>query len=653
MTEYSRRSFLKGAFAGGAALALGGMAGCAQAAQGETAPATYTYADTIAWNAEYDVVVVGFGGAGAAASIYAADAGASVLLCDVAPEGHEGGNTRYCAQIAVAGSNADDLLTYYKSLAWKFEMDEEVLRVYTQGMTEVYDIFKYIGVTEPTRHDPGSRLHKLGVFPEYPEAEAGDSVAGVTVNVKTFDSALWKQLRQAVMERSDSISVWLESPGKHLIQDPETGTIIGVEIEKQGETVLVRAKNGVVLTCGGFENNQQMIQDYLGAPRLSPLGTLYNRGDGIYMALEVGADLWHMNNYESLGILSGNTWRVEDGERADLEHSSLGGNALTVNSGPYGTGSVILVGDDGSRFLREDAHTRHGHTYYCGVYRIPAVNYNPYLVFDETQLAEIKEAGYLDEAREAQLVSAESPEALAEAIGLDPAMLAKSINDFNKFANEGVDYAFGRAAESMRPFSGSKYYAASFGAVILNTQGGPRRNASAQVVGPKGDPIPHLYSAGECGGVTAFHYNGGGNIAECLIFGRLAGQEAAKEKDPLPTLALKDQVEPAIAYALGQGDLASDGGTATVELAEGEYLGTSTEGIGGEIQVKVAYDGSTITAVEVVKNSETESIGGEALKVLPDEVIAANSAEVDVVTGATITSKAFMAAVADALTQAK
>ena len=105
MGEYSRRNFLKGSVVGLAAMAgAGALAGCAPKGAGSGGGAAkdgMTYADTIEWNGEYDVVVVGFGGAGAVAARYAAEEGARVLLIDKAPLGNEGGNTRYCGQLIV------------------------------------------------------------------------------------------------------------------------------------------------------------------------------------------------------------------------------------------------------------------------------------------------------------------------------------------------------------------------------------------------------------------------------------------------------------------------------------------------------------------------------------------------------------------------
>ena len=82
-----------------------------------------------------------------------------------------------------------------------------------------------------------------------------------------------------------------ETPGRSLIQDGMTGEIVGITTEQNGKTIHVKARKGVVLTCGGFENNQEMIRDYLtGVPYCYTSGSPHNEGDGITMALAVGAD---------------------------------------------------------------------------------------------------------------------------------------------------------------------------------------------------------------------------------------------------------------------------------------------------------------------------------------------------------------------------
>ena len=643
--QTSRRSFVKGA----ACMGIAAGAGFASTALAEEA-GSYTFADTVAWNAEYDVVVVGFGGAGGIASIYAADAGARVLLCDSAPEGDEGGNTRFAAQMCVSGDVPDKLYQYYRDgLYWHYDIDEATLRAYTDGLCDMENLMKYIDAEEPTVLIPNGSV----VTPEYPEFNeiGGDTVVEWFVHKGMFDSALWKTIRAAVEKRADSIDVWLESPAVHMVQDPQTKTVVGVEIQRDGQSVLVHAKNGVVLSCGGFENNPAMIQDYIGAVRLTPFGTTYNVGDGIKFGREVGADMWHMEAYESIGILSGNAWATDTGRLA-FEKKVGGGNPLSLESGDYGVGGIMLVGDDGKRFIDENAKSRHGHVYSNGVWRMPVANYAPHLVFDQEQYELLDADGYLTEDRKAKLVSAETAEELAGLIGADPAVLAQTIADFNFYAENGRDYHLGRDPESMRALTGT-LYAAEFRPGVLNTQGGPRRNANAEVLDVQGNPIPHLYSAGELGGICAFQYNSGGNLGECMVFGKIAGTNAAAEKEPLAAYEPLAQVAADIKYQPGDvTDLGAAADTSAYEVGENQHIGSDANGIGGKIVVRVTYADGTISDVEVLEQNETPEFGGAALEELPAKVVEANSTEVDVITGATITSKAFLAAVADAIAQA-
>ena len=78
-------------------------------------------------------------------------------------------------------------------------------------------------------------------------------------------------------------------------------------------------------------------------------------------------------------------------------------------------------------------------------------------------------------------------------------------------------------------FGAGPYYAIELSPSMLNTQGGPRRNARAQVVRPDDTPIPRLYSAGELGSIYSYMYQGTGNIGECLAFGRIGARNAVAE----------------------------------------------------------------------------------------------------------------------------
>ena len=669
--ELSRRNFLKSAAAVAGAAGVSALAGTSiahadeaedeaaaeaeaedDAAAEEDSDEEYTYADTIAWNAEYDVVVVGFGGAGGVASVYAADAGASVLLCDAAPEGEEGGNTRFAAQMAMCGEDVDAMYNYIRNgLYWEFEADEDAIRTYAEGLCSMADYFAYLGVEDPVVWPNSSGT---GVTPEYPEYEGGETVEEMFVDSNMFTSALWKTIRSNVLDRSDMIDIWYSSPAEHLIQDPVSKTIVGVEITRNDETVLVHALNGVVLACGGFENNTEMLQNYLGAPRLAPLGTLYNNGDGIRMGQEVGADMWHMSAYESLGMLSGHSWLTADGERGFLERCTTMDGLTRVCSGgeEICNGDAILVGDDGSRFMNELIDSRHGHMYSCGVWRMPIANYTPHLVFGQDVYDAMEANGRFDDlgGRADTIVSASTPEELAELIGADPEILAQTISDYNSFAENGRDILFDRDADTMAPFDGDIYYAVECRPNVLNTQGGPRRNQNAEVLDANGDAIPHLYSAGELGGICAFQYNSGGNIAECIIFGSIAGTNAAAEKDALPAYNQDPKVEANIEYVAGEsGD---EDVVEEVELGENEYLGSSESCMGDVLELKATIVDGTVTAIDFVKNTETPEYGGYALETLVEEALETGSADIDMVSGATLTSVAFIEALSEAIEQA-
>lgn len=618
------------------------LALCLSMCSGFAGAETMTYADTIAWDGEYDVIVAGFGGAGATAASYAADAGAKVLLVEKAPEGAEGGNTRVCGQMFVYGGEDEEAtFAYYRQLGSERDVPEAMLRMYTKQIAHMYDYVAEMFSLDKNDFTSWTGSDVFGgvlatMSPEYPEFEGSDKISLNSLNDTFGDGYLWKNIRKRVTDRADSIDVWFESPAVGLIQDPVSKTILGVEVEREGQTLCIRAKNGVVLATGGFENNPEMIETYLGFAKSTYYGGGYNTGDGIRMAMEVGADLWHMNVYEG-STQTGSATMTEGA------NGSAGVNALAGLK----SGSVVFVGADGGRFVREDETGRHGHVYENGVWENPHWSEHTFIVYDQVQADQAGSLGDFD----AQVIKADTLEALAEKTGMDAAILTETVARFNGYAETGVDIEYGRAADSMKAFSAEgPYYALETVPGILNTQGGPRRNENAEVLDHDGNPIPHLYSAGELGGICSLQYQGGGNIAECLIFGKIAGENAAAPKDDAAAELVK--VESHIVYTPGvASDIAKE--EAAYETAENEYIGVSENGMGGKLVVKVTMNGDAIAAVEVIEQKETVGIADAALNTLPEAIVAANSTDVDTASGATITSKAIIEAVNNALSQAK
>jgi len=309
-----------------------------------------------------------------------------------------------------------------------------------------------------------------------------------------------------------------------------------VRAERGEKSVFVKAKKGVVLTCGGFENNQEMIRNYLpGIPCCYTSGSPYNEGDGITMAMSVGADLWHMNNYAGPSMAL----------KVPEVRTSFSMQALHYSKEILG--GMIVVGPDGRRFCDEKYKTRHGKVPVNGSWLPLSTPCPMYMVFDHalfsagplydahpshgwTQIVE-KYDWSADNSRELAkgwVTRADSISALAAAIGLDAAALGESVARWNRACDAGHDAEFGRKL-MMQPLGDGPYYAVELSPSMLNTQGGPRRNERAQIVRPDGTPIPRLYSAGELGSIYSYLYQGTGNIGECLAFGRIAGRNAAAE----------------------------------------------------------------------------------------------------------------------------
>lgn len=362
------------------------------------------------------------------------------------------------------------------------------------------------------------------------------------------------------------------------------------------------------------------------------------------MCQNVGAELWHMNAFEGLFGLGGVTWPQEPGTGSCEWLSVLTQNALN-------TGAAILVGTDGHRFLNESEVVRHGHLYENGVWENPAFSEHTWYIFDETQKELIYAAGLISEKEQATVLEFNTLEELAAGTGCKD--IAETIENFNFFAANGKDYTCGRAAEHMRPFDGKKYYAKYVYQGLLNTQGGPKRNVNAEILDTNGNAIPHLYSAGEMGGITACMYQGGTNVAECIIFGEIAGKNAAVAKEALPAYTAAAKVE-STPLTLGmENDMTAE---KTYEAAEGQYVGVG-KGLMGDVVVRVTMKDGAIAAVEVIEQNETATIAGPALETIPNQFVGMKTAEevdaVDVVSGASVTSGALKEAVKNALAQVK
>ena len=479
------------------------------------------------WEKEADVVVVGFGAAGAAAAITAHELGAKVLLLEKAPEGEEGGNTRVAGQGYLHVSDVQKAIAYLNAMCGQYAVPPAMVRAWAEEVSRNNDWVAAVG------GDPQEHQHQPEGI-EFPELPGSDCVHKFHNGDILGYSKTWEFFESAVKQRP--IEILFETPGKALVQDGASKEILGVRAERNGRSIHVKARKAVVLTCGGFENNQEMIRNYLpGLPFCYTSGSPYNEGDGVSMAQAVGADLWHMNNY------AGPSMALKVPEyRTTFSMSPL----HHVHVQP---GGMIVVGPDGQRFTNEKLKTMHGKIRKNGRWSPAPAPCPMFLVFDHALYAagplydkkpvsgwgRIVERYDWSEDNSAELKRgwikrAETIGSLARMLGLEARALEESVQRWNRHCEGGKDLDFGRT-KMLIPLAKPPFYAIELSPSMLNTQGGPRRNERAQVVRPDNTRIPRLYSAGELGSIYSYLYQGTGNIGECLAFGRIAARNAVAE----------------------------------------------------------------------------------------------------------------------------
>ena len=672
----TRRDLLKSAALGAAAAGIASAAGTSALA----APAS-SAGDT-KWDAEYDVVVLGLGGAGANAAVAAYEEGAKVLVCEKAPEGQEPCNTKASGQFVMATDDADGLYTYLSQLMGKFtNWDEEALRGYCDGCAENFDwMCGPMGadpdvVCPPEDKSPADNdawpfekdnpawkladdpwglgrkgwIYNWDEFPEIPESK---HCLCLTATGTRFDAGYYNLCMEAVNSRvdDDRLTVWKGCPGVRLVTD-ERGAVAGVIVMKDGAEFAVKAKGGVVLATGGFEANQDMMASYTQLPYCYLQAGTMNTGDGIKMAMGAGADLWHMSN------VSGFMWAYQSPYLTTCQSLAFG---FTFNG--------IFAGPSGKRFQDETSLNRHGRIDVGGRWISTPMPLPTYYIVDSTQFA----AGPImvkfsqdnaDELADGQIISGETIEELSaniRALGEAPDFnangeLDKALEKYNAHchANDGAGEEDDYGRMCTVPVEAGPFYAVKIGPTMYNTQGGTRRNQYAQVINTEGAPIDGLFVGGEMGSVFADMYNGSGNLGETMVFGRIAGQNAAKrakgEFEGAKERAVTHQEKLDAAAASAK----AEAGKLSGDYADGTYEGAG-QGYGGKITVSVTVEGGKIAKVDVVSSSETPTIGELALPVYAEDATKVDSLDdIDIASGASNTLRGFKAAVEDALAQAK
>ncbi|HEY4829060.1 MAG TPA: FAD-binding protein [Solirubrobacteraceae bacterium] len=473
-----------------------------------------------------DVLVAGFGAAGACAAIAAHDAGASVAVVEKTSAG--GGNCVYSGGFLfeVDGAQAVDHLD---ALCFG-KTDRSVLEAYARGLPDVAAFVGELGgATAPVDLEAFGGM--LPSWPHFPAAGRVGYRQFVPTPGEPAGAGLWRVLEAAVHARE--IPVLLGAPAVELAI--EDGGVTGAVIVHDGERRRVGARGGVILCSGSFEADPELRDTYLPLPLVS-VGHPGNTGDTLRLAQSAGAALWHMSAF--FGWLS-------------FVHPDYPA-AFTLD---VHAPSFIYVDGDGRRFADETGWEVHDLLRSITTYlprRLNRPRMPGWIIFDEAA----RQAGPLhgivgspngyawSPDNSAELASgwikrgADSGE-LAHATGLEPAILKDTLAGYAAAVSRRADHEFGRAPATLVPLL-PPLYAIEVMPGVATTSGGPRRDARARVLRPGGAPVPGLFAAGAAGSIWGHLTEHGGGLTDAIVFGRIAGEHAASRAGGIVTNATSE-----------------------------------------------------------------------------------------------------------------
>lgn len=649
MKNMTRRSFLKAAALSAAGVTALGM----NAAAAESAEKPAYLPD--AWDYEADVVIAGYGVVGAMAAREAIAQGVSCLVLEKASEELAGGSGISSAG-AVFPNNPLSMYAEsrgYVSMDTIMAIDAEGNRVFNWLMCNGLDMSGF----------------------------------GRTVYLST----------RAAADKCGT-NVLYETPAKRLVFDPATKEVFGIVAEQAGKEIYVKANKGVLLATGCFLGNEELMHRFI-VPKeahMVNIGAPTNTGDGLMMGMEVGAALKNM------------TWQC-------LENYGQGSVALKKASDELGLGMLhlpagtgrgarIYVNQQGKRFMDEDQMFLH----YKG--NNPTLQYNGewfayqgfanlpmYLIFDSTlmdggcigpnnaMLGYANAAGLYNwsadnkaELEKGWIVKGDTIEELvaklAEQTGHDPIdaeTLKATIETYNGYCAENDDKEFHRAVtqhyvspSSLEALGNPPYYACELTPAAIYTIGGLHWGENGATLDWNGNAIPGLYHAGDVGQFCEVSPVG---LRDNMAVGSYTCRNICQSASRVIPGAAATVIGAPTAEQMAAADISAfdvmpttgageDEVQAAIDAAAGSYnAGTYTataKGRNGDITVSVDFSETAMTAIRVDAHSETAGIGDSAMEALTNTMLIAQSAEVDTVAGATMSSAAFKEAVASCIAQA-
>ena len=541
------------------------------------------------WDVEVDVLVVGSGGAGITAALSAHDAGAKVMLLE--KTALVGGTTAVSGGVIWVPNNHhmpeaeiddswDEARRYVCRLA-DGRSDDSLIDAFLRAAPEM---LRYLEDRTPLAMQPLAR------YPDYhPEFDGGKlggrsldpglfdttelgpykdklrkspifGMTAMTVNEATewgvfakpmqlpfkllgerfkkrlvcYGAALVGALLKALLDRG--IEPQLDTAASELVVDD--GKVIGLIATCGDREMRIAARRGVVLASGGFEWSKELNAQFLGGQLTHPNSPPANEGDGLKMAMSVGADLANMSE----------AWWCPSvmipGEEYD---------GRQLNRGDFATRSLphsIIVNRRGQRFVNE-AHNYNDMMkpfFHFDPVSYERPNLPAWLIFDQSYMDSYALQTCMPGMPTPEWVTkADNLADLADQLGVDGPGLEATVQRFNGFAERGCDEDFRRGESVYDHFYGdpdhepnpnlgtiakAPFYALQVFPGAIGTKGGTRVNERAQVIDVHGRPIEGLYAAGNVmAGITGPGYPGAGStIATAMTFGYIAGNDAAQHR---------------------------------------------------------------------------------------------------------------------------
>ncbi len=536
---------------------------------------------------DYDVIVLGTGGAGLTAAIKAHDEGAKVGVFEKADKvggttAWSGGmiwipNNHHMAELGIDDS-ADDAHAYLMSLSHGL-INPDLARAYVDTGPEMVQWMeentpaKFVIVEGFPDYHPEHPFGKPGggrslECPLFSFDELGDWRDRVTVGydygkapITMAESPLGSAVPQVVPEeererraRHDERGSGQALAGRLLKGcldrgiEPVTNAravdliveddrVTGVRIDGDDGSYIANAKGGVILATGGFEWNDEMVRTFLRGPMTSPVSVPTNTGDALKMAMKIGVSLGNMREAWWMPAVK------VPGDRGDgREHQHL---FAAERARPRS----IMVNKHGRRFTNEAAnYNAFGAAFHeQDVAKFEYVNLPCWFVFDQQHLDTY---GFINsepgEPAVEWVTKAPDLADLAQTLGIDADALQNTIEQWNGHCANGKDPDFLRGASAhdtwwgdpsrkgtpqatLGPIDTGPFYAVEVTSGALGTKGGPRTDSEARVLNLDGEPIPGLYAAGNVmASAMGMTYGGaGGTIGPGMVFGYLAGRHAA------------------------------------------------------------------------------------------------------------------------------